>query len=189
MTPILDNPAVRDMAMPMSVQQYHRLSESGIVSERTELLCGVIIEKMTRSPLHVFTARLLFDWLSASVGAIRHIRQEQPLTLADSEPEPDLAVVQGAAEDYRLAHPTTADFIIEVAFTSLELDREKGAVYAAAGVPEYWIVLPDQRAIEVYTSPTAGGYGQTRRHDDIDAPLATTVFPQASITPRNLFGV
>ncbi|MCG8586147.1 MAG: Uma2 family endonuclease, partial [Pirellulales bacterium] len=155
MLKILESPAVRDMAMPMSVEQYHRLSEAGIVPERTELLRGVIIEKMTKSPLHVYVVSRMFDWLSSAFedDGGRHVRKEHPLTLSDSEVEPDVAVVVGSIADFRTAHPTTADFVAEVSVSSYSLDREKGAVYAAAGVPEYWIVIPEQRAIEIYTSP------------------------------------
>jgi Uma2 family endonuclease len=188
MSQILENSAVRDMAMPMSVEQYHRLSESGIISERTELLCGVILEKMTKSPLHVYIVRRLFDWFDARAQADCHVRQEQPLTFINSELEPDLAVVQGNAEEFRLAHPATAKMIVEVAITSLELDREKAAVYAAANVPEYWIVIPDEQAIEVYTSPTSSGYQQLHRHEELDAPLVPSVFPEVSLTLRELFG-
>lgn len=187
MIQILEKPAVRKMAMPMTVEQYHRLAESGIISERTELLRGVVLEKMSKSPTHSLIVTLLYQWLVAAIAEGCHVRQEQPLTLVDSEPEPDVAVVKGDASDYRFAHPTTAEFIIEVAIASLELDREKGAVYAAAGVGEFWIVIPDEKAIEVYTSPSADGYQAMCRHEDVDAPLAASVFPELSITPRELF--
>ncbi|MCA9267130.1 MAG: Uma2 family endonuclease, partial [Planctomycetales bacterium] len=92
MIQILEKQAVRSQAMPVSVAQYHRLCETGIVSQRTELLRGVILEKMTKSPLHVYLVRWLLNWLASGVPAEFDVRQEQPLTLVDSEPEPDLAV-------------------------------------------------------------------------------------------------
>ena len=187
MIQILSNSAVRDMAVPVTVEQYHQLSAAGIIAEPTELLRGVIIERMTRSPRHVYLVRFLNRWLQKHVPAGFHVRKEEPLTLSDSEPEPDLAVVRGEDEDYRHAHLGNEEFIIEMAFTSLELDREKGVVYAAAGVPEFWIVIPEEQAVEVYTSPSAAGYEVMRRHEDIDAQLTTTVFPKLSLTPRELF--
>ena len=187
MIQILEKPEIRRMAMPMSVEQYHRLSASGVVPEPTELLRGVVIEKMSKSPLHVYIVRWLYEWLSANIAGDLHVRQEQPLTFADSEPEPDIAVVEGAVGDFRNAHPDTARFIIEVAIASHELDREKGAVYAEAGVPEFWIVLPEERAIEIYTAPSSQGYQQMQRHEDVDAPLTSTVFSTLSLTPRELF--
>ncbi|MCG8587512.1 MAG: Uma2 family endonuclease, partial [Pirellulales bacterium] len=58
----------------------------------------------------------------------------------------------------------------------------------AASVPEYWIVMPEQRAIEIYTSPTADRYEQVRKHEDADAALSITAFPNVSIVPNELFG-
>ena len=59
------------------------------------------------------------------------------MTLNDSEPEPDVAVVPGSVEDYRSAHPSTAVLIIEVAVSSEDVDREKAELYASAGIKEY----------------------------------------------------
>ncbi len=187
MIQILEKPEVRELAMPMSIEQYHRLSEAGIIPQQTELLRGVILEKMTRSPRHVIIARRLHRWLMQRNWQGFHVRKEEPLTLADSEPEPDLAVVAGSDEDYQAAHPQSAEFVIEVAMSSLAIDREKGAVYAAADVAEFWIVIPEEQAIEVYTLPAAEGYQDRRRHDDVDAPLAPTRFPELTLTPRELF--
>ncbi len=63
MIQILEKSAVRKMAMPMTVEQYHRLSESGIIPERTELLRGVVLEKMSKSPIHSILVIWLYKWL------------------------------------------------------------------------------------------------------------------------------
>jgi len=117
MSCILDDPEIRGAALPLTVAQYHHLSAQGIVPERTELLQGVIIECMTKSPLHTFLVQRLARWLEPAVTAARFLRKEEPLTLANSEPEPDIAVVSGCPDDYRTAHPATAAFVVEVAMT------------------------------------------------------------------------
>jgi Uma2 family endonuclease len=162
MASILENAAVRDAALPISVEQYHRLGQAGIIPQHTELLRGVIVEKMIKSPEHSWLVQRLVDWLRDNVPAGWHVRQEQPLTLADSEPEPDVAVVRGEPGDYRIAHPSTAALVIEVAIWSEALDREKANACAAAGVAEFWLVLPHRRAIEVLTAPSPGGYAHRR---------------------------
>lgn len=187
MIQILEKPAVREVATPITVEQYHRLSDAGIISERTELLRGVIVDKMSKSPLHFCIVKMLMTWLETAIPPGFYVRQEGPITLSDSEPEPDIAIVKGSLADHRLTHPTTAEMVIEVAIASLELDREKAAIYAAAGVPEYWIIIPDQQAIEVYTSPAADGYASIRRHDDVTVALAPMNFPELSLLPRELF--
>jgi Uma2 family endonuclease len=86
----------------------------------------------------------------------------EPLTLADSEPEPDISVVRGTETDFTTAHPTSAELVVEVAITSVALDRANASLYAEAGVKEYWIVLGAERQLEVYRRPEAGRYQETR---------------------------
>jgi Uma2 family endonuclease len=89
-------------------------------------------------------------------------RHEGPLTLADSEPEPDVAIVRGTEQQFFYVHPNTAELVVEVAVSSAALDRENASLYAEAGVKEYWIVLAPQRQIEVYRRPEKGRYQEVR---------------------------
>ncbi len=165
MVEMLERPAVRRRLVPFSVACYHKLRDLGMVPVKTELLNGVVVEKMTKSPLHTLLAHRLFDCLAVDLPPGYHLRKEDPLTLATSEPEPDLAIVLGDSETYRHQHPATAELVIEIAVSSIELDRAKADLYAGAGVSTYWLVLADARAVEVYTRPRTGGYGsmETRR--------------------------
>ncbi len=162
---MLGRPAVRRRVLAFSVERYHELRDLGIVPVKTELLNGVIVEKMTKSPLHTLLAHRLFDRLAAGLPPGYRLRKEDPLTLTTSEPEPDLAIVLGDSETYRDRHPTTAELIVEIAVSSVEVDRAKADLYAGAGVSVYWLVLTDVRAVEIYTRPQANGYGnlETRR--------------------------
>lgn len=187
MSSILEKRSVRNAALPITVEQYHRLSDEAIVGQRTELLQGVIIEQMTKSPRHTYIVQLLENWLKSVVLANRYVRKEEPLTLADSEPEPDVAVVRGAPEDYRSVHPTTADLVIEVAIATLDLDRDKADVYAAAGVAEFWIVVPEDDAVEVYRDPSPTGYRTNLRFTDGQTLLRPERLPQAAIRLASIF--
>jgi Uma2 family endonuclease len=184
---ILEESCVRDAAVPITVAQYHRLSAAGIVSERTELLQGVMIEQMTKSSLDTFLVQRLAAWLSAGMSNGMFVRKEEPLTLTDSEPEPDIAVVAGSPEDYREAHPATAELVIEVAIATLGVDRAKADVYAAAGITEYWIVVPEARNVLVYRDPSPAGY---RSHEEVthaDAELAPRIGEVTPLTLQQLF--
>ena len=75
MAAILDKPSVRQAVLPISIEQYHRLSQAGIISERTELLQGVIIERTTKSPLHTYAVQLLVRWLESCVSANQYVRK------------------------------------------------------------------------------------------------------------------
>lgn len=131
--------------------------EAGIFApgERLELLDGDLITMTPQKSAHATAVRLCEIALQAAFGPGHEVRSQMPLALdPNSEPEPDVAVVTGAPEDYWDAHPTTALLIVEVADTTLAYDREqKGRVYARAGVREYWIVNLTERCVEVYRDP------------------------------------
>ena len=160
MTALLEVPAIRQRFSPLSVAEYHRLGEFNENGRRTELICGIVIEKMSKSPLHYDTIEAVREILEGQIQPGLVIRQEGPLTLGDSEPEPDIAVVRGARRDFRTAHPTTAELVIKVDVSSLEIDRAKARIYAEAGVREYWIVCPEEKRVEVYRRPVDMGYAE-----------------------------
>src|SRR4051812_26379400 len=122
MVAVLENPAVRARVMPCSVEQYHRFGELGVLSERTELIRGAVVEKMSQSPLHGSIVERLRLHIESLLPPQSHVRQEKPLTFADSEPEPDLAVVHGVRGQFLRVHPTTAEVVIEVCVSSEPLD-------------------------------------------------------------------
>ena len=158
MSAILELPEVRRRVSPISVEDYRRLGEFNAHGRRTELIRGIVIEKMSKSPLHAAIAKRLYDLIARMFPRGLVVRQENPITLADSEPEPDIAVVRGVEADFFQAHPTTAALVIEVAVSSPALDRENASLYAEAGVKEYWIVLGLERKVEVYQRAEAGRY-------------------------------
>ena len=93
--------------------------------------------------------------LFRAVGDRAVVRIQLPVIAGiHSMPEPDGAVVPGAIRDYDHEHPTTALLVAEVSDTSLKQDRlTKGAMYADAGIPEYWIVNLRDGWVEVLRAP------------------------------------
>jgi Uma2 family endonuclease len=155
---ILEIPEVRQRVSPLSVEEYHRLGEFNENGRRTELIRGIVIEKMSKSPAHSTIVALLYRLLLARVPTGLVVRQEQPLTFKDSEPEPDIAIVQGTERDFSKSHPGTAELVIEVALANPALDLENAALYAEANVKEYWILFGKERHVEVYRRPENGRY-------------------------------
>jgi Uma2 family endonuclease len=135
--------------------EYERLVDLGMfVGERLELLDGVLLVREPQGSPHAAIVVKVGQVLAVAFGGRWHPRLHSPLALGEhSEPEPDVAVVAGAPLDYVAAHPTTAALVVEVADSSLRLDRFKAAVYAQAGLREYWIVNLIDRALEVYQEP------------------------------------
>jgi Uma2 family endonuclease len=185
MTSLLELPVVREQVHRMSVEDYHKAGQTGLLSKNLELLRGIIVTKMSKSPLHEFVVQRLIDALLATVPAAFKVRKEGPLTLRDSEPEPDISVVRGRAEDWIDRHPSSAQLVIEVAIRSLPLDKSKAEIYAEAGVPEYWLVLPEERTVEVYRQPSGERYlsQQTLTERDI---LRCAAIAQVSIAVRDI---
>ena len=136
--------------------EYERLVDLGMfVGERLELLDGVLLVREPQGSPHAAIVAKVGQVLAVAFGGQWHPRLHSPLALGEhSEPEPDVAVVAGVPLDYVAAHPTTAALVVEVADSSLWLDRRfKAAVYAPAGLREYWIVNLVERALEVYHEP------------------------------------
>jgi len=147
-----------DLVWPLTVAQYHAMVGSGILTEDdpVELLEGCLVPKMPKRPRHRATTRLIRAELEKRVPPGWYVDSQEPITTANSEPEPDVMVVRGDTRDYLDRHPGPGDLalVVEVADAPLDRDRSlKQRVYAAVGVPVYWIAnLRDQR-IEAYADP------------------------------------
>ena len=57
MTALLELPAFRERVHGLSVEDYHRLGELGILSRDVELLRGIVVTKMPKTPLHELVAQ------------------------------------------------------------------------------------------------------------------------------------
>jgi Uma2 family endonuclease len=142
----------------LSVDRYERMVASGIITpdDRVELLEGVLVNKMSKSPERVLGTILVTDALRAVLPGGWSLRSEQPIRMDDSEPGPDAAVVRGAPRNYAARHPIPAEvpLVVEVADSSLRRDREdKRRIYARNGIAVYWIVNVADRLIDVFTGP------------------------------------
>lgn len=143
---------------PLSVEAYHFLYENGLIQENVELIEGVIYKKMPKNPLHSEVLRRLFDFIRSKVEY--PVFKEDPLTLEDSEPEPDIAILPHG--DYSRSHPNFALVVIELASTSLALDRKKANVYSKGNIPEYVLVNLVENKLEIYKRPQEGIYTEIR---------------------------
>ncbi len=167
------------------MEDYHRLGEFNVSGRRTELIRGIVIEKMSKSPAHSTIVVLLYRLLLARVPKGFTVRQEQPLTFKDSEPEPDIAIVRGSERDFLDSHPGTAELVIEVALANPALDRENASLYAEACVKEYWILLGKEHQVEVHRRPENGHYQErfvAGPRDTIECPG----FPEVTLQVADL---
>ena len=150
------------------VADYHRMAELQFfpTGQRIELLNGEIVEMSPINSKHAFAVDQLTEWLVLHLHDRALIKVQNPIFLDEfSEPEPDLTVAKRVPGLYRNVHPKPEDilFLIEVADSSLLKDRTvKLPLYAAAGIPETWIVNLEEECVEIYTEPSAEGYGQVK---------------------------
>jgi len=137
--------------------EYERLMDAGVFrpGEPIELIGGGLIVSEPQGSHHFTAVRRATTTLEAAFGPAWEVRPQGPIALDDdSEPEPDVAVVPGAIDDYREAHPSRAALLVEVAESSLVLDREhKGSLYARTGIADYWILNLVDRVLEVFREP------------------------------------
>jgi Uma2 family endonuclease len=137
--------------------EYERLIELGVFQpgDPIELIGGELMVAEPQGAPHYTAIRKTAKALEAAFGPGWEVRTEGPIGLDDdSEPEPDIAVVPGIPDDYSRAHPSRPVLIVEVAVSSLALDRQhKGSVYARAGLPDYWVLNLVDRVLEVYREP------------------------------------
>ena len=157
------------MGMPLTtrrftVDEYHRMGRAGVFHEddRVELLEGRIVEMSPIGPAHAGCVAALTGLLSRGGGEHVVVWVQNPVDLGErSELQPDVALLAPRADAYRTAHPRARDvlLVIEVADTSLEHDRDvKVPLYAAAGVPEVWLVNMTNYSITLYRDPFGGRY-------------------------------
>lgn len=145
-----------------SVQDYHRMAETGVFDRaRVELIRGAIIDMAPIGTPHMWTVTRLTRLLArlmveerANVAVQGSIRLD-----LSSEPEPDILLLAWDADETVHPGPEDALLIIEVADSSLAFDRAvKAPLYAGAGVREYWIVNLPERVVEVHRDPGPDGY-------------------------------
>jgi Uma2 family endonuclease len=162
--PHIEDLVATERLRPLRRVEYERMAEEGFFEEdeRIELLEGVLVEMTPQGIPHAAVIERLTRLLVLALDPRGRVRVQLPFAASDiSEPEPDLAVVPPGDPDE--SHPERALLLIEVAVSSLNKDRRvKSRIYAAGGVPEYWVVDVSGRAIEVRSEPGDGAYRQVR---------------------------
>jgi Uma2 family endonuclease len=140
--------------------RYDRLVDVGIFGpdDRVELLDGLLVAREPQGKRHAAVVVLVRAALEKAFGRGYHLREAKPIALDEqSEPEPDVVVVPGQPRDDLDAHPSRPVLLVEVAETSLSIDRlRKGGLYARAGIADYWVVNLLDDVLEVSREPVRG---------------------------------
>ncbi|QQE67277.1 hypothetical protein GFS31_39900 [Leptolyngbya sp. BL0902] len=159
-----------------TLEEYHRMIEAGLLDHRrVELLLGEIVEMAPEGEPHAYFSSEAGDYLAQKLGSRAMVRQAKPITLPNqSEPEPDIAIVQRLGREYLNHHPYPENifWVMEYADSSWEKDFDtKSQVYAEVGIAEYWRINLKQRQLLLFRDPRSNGYASC-------TPIAT-----GSLTP------
>lgn len=194
----LVEPTVRQITFRrFSLDEYHWLIEHGFFheDERVELIEGVLNQMSPKGLRHAACLSKMLRLLPTVIGERAWIRAQDPITLPDSnsEPEPDLVLAAPREGGYVDHHPLPADIllIVEIAHSSLAYDRRvKIPLYAAAGISEYWLVNLRDDQVEVFREPAthAEGAAYYRQHLKFSAndTLHPTQFPDCAVSVADL---
>jgi Uma2 family endonuclease len=155
-----------EVIRPLRRVEYDQLVSLGAFqNERIELLEGALVAMSPLGEPHNLAVQKLTRLLVLALEGRVAVRCQMSFAALEiSEPEPDFAIVPLTDND--TTPPSVAFLLIEVAESSLALDRgKKLRLYASCGVPEYWVVNLPERCIEVYTQPSPGAYGHVERYE------------------------
>lgn len=166
-----------------SIEEWHELVDLGAVAGKpVELLNGEITKVSPEGIEHSYSNQSIADYLRKLLQDRAYIRDAHPITLDDSEPEPDIAIVRLPASIYKQYHPYAEDiyWLIEVAKNTLKTDLEtKFAIYARNGIPEYWVIDLVNKKLIVHTQPSNDSYTQVK--ELISGTIAPFSFPDLNI--------
>jgi Uma2 family endonuclease len=149
-----------------TVREYQQMAEAGILTkdDRVELIKGEIVKMSPVGRRHAACVKRLIRLFSQRLGERAIVGAQDPVELSEeSQPQPDLTLLQPREDFYESGHPKPGDIllIVEVADTTVEADRQvKIPLYASAGIPEVWLVDINEGCVEVYRHPSGEGYGE-----------------------------
>ena len=185
--------SVQLLRRKFTVEQYHKMAESGILTEndRVELIQGEIVEMSPIGRHHAACVRRLVRLFTQRLGERTILSPQNPVELDDfSEPQPDVALLQPCPDFYESRHPQPKDIflIVEVADTTAKSDREvKIPLYAKDNIAEVWLVDINQQCIEVYRQPSPTNYQNVQTFQRSQT-LSIHMFPDIEITVDEVLG-
>lgn len=174
-----------------TIQDYHRMIKAGILDDRhVELLHGDIVDMSPEGTPHAHRSNKAAKYLVRLLGDRADIREGKPITLANqSEPQPDIAVVQELGDEYLEHHPYAENifWLIEFSDSTLAMDLQvKTRIYASANVQEYWVVNLRDMKLVVFRNPGEQGYGfQTEL---TTGEIQSLAFPDVTVSVERILG-
>ncbi|MGK7899024.1 MAG: Uma2 family endonuclease [Xenococcus sp. (in: cyanobacteria)] len=166
-----------------SIEEWHKLVESGLIEGKpVELLEGEIIEMSPEGIPHSYTNDSVVKYLRKILEGLADVKESHPITLDNSEPEPDIAIVRLPETIYRNHHPYPKDiyWLVEISNKTLRTDLEqKSKIYARNRISEYWVIDLVNKKLIVHTQPNNEGYAQIIEYQT--GKVTPQVFPGVEV--------
>ncbi len=175
----------------LTIEQWHKIVDCGVFDRKSvELIEGSIIEMPPEKPIHSGKVLRLCDRLKILLAKEQVIiSQGHPITLGNSEPEPDIAILKYREQYYEDRHPIASEvyLVIEIANTSIDFDKSnKKSIYAMAGIAEYWIVDLNTNQLIVHRDPEGMDY-KSIEHKKV-GEISVVAFPNISLDIEEIVG-
>lgn len=172
-----------------TVENYHQAIDAGLFAdESVELLRGNLVVMSPEREPHAYHNSEVSDYLRILLGDRAKVRDAHPLTLPNnSEPEPDVAIVQPLGREYLQHHPYPENvfWLIECSQATLTKDlTEKKEIYAEAGIQEYWVIDLQHYQLIVFKDLSNGSY--TTEQTLTVGMISPTSFPDLQISVAKL---
>ena len=166
-----------------SIEEWHELVNSGVLEGKpVEFLEGEIIEVSPEGIEHSYTNDSVVKYLRKILNGIADVKESHPITLDNSEPEPDIAIVCLPETIYRNHHPYPQDvyWLVEISRQTLKKDLEQKIVtYARNGIPEYWVIDLVNKKLITHTQLQGNSYSQINEYKT--GTVSTLAFPDVAI--------
>lgn len=171
-----------------SIEEWHDLVNSGVLTgKRVELLEGEIIAMSPEGIPHRNTNHKVVKYLRKLMDGLAEVYESHPITLDNSEPEPDIAIVHLPESIYDTHHPYPEDiyWLIEISNETLTKDLEQKTItYGRNGIAEYWVIDLKNNKLIVHTQPQDHSYGQIIEYKT--GTISPLAFPQIAIALNQL---
>lgn len=171
-----------------SIEEWHDLVNSGVLSgKKVELLEGKIIEMSPEGIPHRNTNHKVVKYLRRLLDGLAEVYESHPITLDNSEPEPDITIVRLPESIYDIHHPYPEDiyWLVEISQETLKKDLEwKTIAYARNGIAEYWVIDLVNKKLIVHTQPQNNNYAQVVEYRE--GTVSPQTFPQIAIALNRL---
>ncbi|MEQ1930480.1 MAG: Uma2 family endonuclease [Parvularculaceae bacterium] len=169
-----------------SVGDVDRMIEAGVINAegRWELINGDIVPMAAQYLPHARMVARLFRQIDSAIDPKAHeVFLGATVELSPfSRVDPDIYVAS-ASIDSRIVQAIDVLWAIEVSDATRRKDLTvKAALYATAGIPEYWVVDIEARVTHIHRGPSAGGWTAPIIEAPFDAAIAPAAFPDLNLT-------